>query len=290
LTSKKDAQTKGRIIAHHGLKVLIDIGSEIVDWKPPRRETWVVGDIVHFKEGRPFTEKRRNALKRAGYKGAEQILAANLDQLIITASCGEAFRLGLIDRFIVVANHEGIEPVIVLNKTDLADSEEKIKIVERYARLGYGVFYLSAKTGEGLNALAGSLNGKIASMVGHSGVGKTSIINMLAPGLERATAKIHEKTGQGRHTTSSAMLVKLPTGGEIIDSPGIRHFIPSGLTPADIAENFPGFNQLQGQCKFRDCKHLTEPKCAILTAVEENELNRDLYDSYKRLLESLEDN
>lgn len=251
----------------------------------------MVGDIVRFEGGRPKDiAPRRNELRRRGSGGGDQTLAANLDILIIVTSCGEAFKPGLIDRFLVAAGNAGIEPMIALNKIDLPDYAERREAVGIYSKLGFDVHFLSAKTAEGVEALMDSLKDKTSSMVGHSGVGKTSLLNRLIPEINRETAEIHDKTGQGRHKTSFALLVGLPDGGSVIDSPGVRQFTPTGLEPSGVALHFPGFSHVSGQCKFRDCLHITEPGCRILEAVDAKELDEGLYSSYQRLLASVREN
>ncbi len=283
-------KNSGTIIAHHGLKVRIETGGDIVEHKPPRRESWVVGDTVVFEGGRPKEiAPRRNELRRRGSGGGEQVLAANLDTLLIVTSCGEAFKPGLIDRFMVAAGDAGIDPVIALNKIDLPDYAQRRDAIMMYSKLNFDVHHISAKTGEGVEAFMESLKDKTSAMVGHSGVGKTSLLNRLIPELNRETAEIHHKTGQGRHKTSFALLVNLPNGGSVIDSPGVRQFTPSGLAPSDVALHFPGFNLVSGGCKFRNCLHITEPGCAIVEAVKADKLSEGLYASYTRLLASVQE-
>lgn len=285
-----DTEKTGRIIAHHGLRVHIDIGGQVVEWKPPRRENWVVGDYVRFEGGRPKAlEPRRNEFSRLGYGAKPQTLAANLDLLLIVTACDSNYKPGLIDRFIVSAGHSGIGAAIVLNKTDLPGAREYIEVAGLYEKLGYDVHQTSAVTGDGVEELGHALQGKTSALVGHSGVGKTSLLNRLAPGLDRPTGDVHDKTSLGRHVTSASLLVELPGGGFIIDSPGIRQFAPSGLEPEDVARYFPGFADLAGSCKFRNCMHISEPRCAIKKAVEDGLLEESLYESYKRMYESVKE-
>ena len=280
----------GQIVEHHGVRVRIKTTSGLVEWKPPRRETWVVGDIVLFKNGKPHTiAPRKTKLDRIGANGKIQTLAANIDTLLVVTACGELYKPGLVDRFCVAANHAGIKPAVILNKTDL-DPEQKFEAeAKEYAAIGYPFFAVSALTGEGIDKLTEFIKDRVTALVGHSGVGKTSILNALVPGEEQATGKVHEKTAQGRHTTSSATLVSVPSGGFLIDSPGIRHFAPSGLTAADVALFFPGITPHLGGCKFGDCLHLSEPKCSVIEAVEDNAISKKRYESYCRLIESVKE-
>lgn len=281
----------GRVISHHGLRVRIAAPGGVVEWKPPRRESWVVGDIVVFDGDRPKTiEPRANELVRvATGKGKRQALAANLDWLVIVTACGDWFKPGLVDRFIVAAGHGGIRSMVALNKTDLEGADECAATVAEYARLGYPVHCVSALTSDGVDALAGALAGSVSALVGHSGVGKTSLLNRLVPGADMAVGEAHEASGRGRHTTTTALMVELPGGGALIDSPGIRQFAPSGLDPMDVADHFPGFSEHTGQCKFRDCLHETEPGCAVRNAKDDGAISEELYASYLRLLASVKE-
>ncbi len=279
----------GRIIAHHGRFVKIATDDGLLEWKPPHKANWVVGDFIEFVKGRPKKIKKRiNELSRVGSrKGLRQALAANLDWLVVVTACGEAFKPGLIDRFAVAAHNAGIDMMIVLNKIDLDNSGKHSEQVEVYRSFDFPVYLTSAVTEAGVEELSLALSGSISSFVGHSGVGKSSIINLLAPGAERTVGAIHGETDRGRHTTSNPMMIPLPDGGAIIDSPGVRQFSPTEIAPAEVALSFPGFAGLTGSCKFRDCLHVTEPGCAILTAVDVGVVSQERYASYKRILESV---
>lgn len=279
----------GRVISHYGQSVTIATRQGVVKWKPPRKERWVVGDVIRFVDGRPKTAlPRQNELSRmSGRKGASQALAANIDWLVIVTACGESLKPGLIDRFIVASSHAGIKSMIVLNKIDLQNAPECKTEAGGYRAFGLPVYCVSAMTGEGIGAFTRALENSISSMVGHSGVGKTSIINRLAPGAERMVREIHKETERGRHTTTNAFMVGLPSGGAIIDSPGIRLFSPAGIDRSEVAAHFPGFSESLTGCKFRDCLHMTEPDCSIRNAVEDGSINQDRYQSYLRLLESI---
>jgi len=283
-----DQEKTGRLIAHHGLKVRISTPEGVVEWKPPRRQTWVVGDIIRFAGDRPKSiEPRRNELARASdQRGARQVLAANLDCLAIVTACGDLFKPGLIDRFAVAASHAGIDAVIVINKIDIPDSGRFIRAVAEYESLGYEVFPTSATSGLGIERLKKSLSGLTSTMVGHSGVGKSSLINKLIPGVDRLVAKEFGDAGKGRHTTTSSLMIDMPGGGALIDSPGIRLFSPTGVSPADVAAHFPGFSAYSGGCKFRDCLHVSEPGCSIRDGVQNGRIDKDRYASYIRILQS----
>ncbi|MGK7345465.1 MAG: ribosome small subunit-dependent GTPase A [Candidatus Nitrospinota bacterium M3_3B_026] len=277
--------------AHHGARVRIDTAAGMIEWKPPRREVWVVGDYVVFEKGRPKTiAPRKNELARSGFGGTRQVLAANLDQMVIVTSCDANYRPGLVDRFAVIAGHEGMAAIIVLNKVDLPGAEGYVEQARAYEKLGLRLLLASALTGEGLEELKEALKEKTSAMVGHSGVGKTSLLNALIPGLDRPVGDVDEETARGRHITTVSLLAPLPEGGFIIDSPGIRQLVPSEITPEDVARHFPGLQEYIGGCRFRDCLHIAEPGCAVREAVENGAIGEKPYASYRRLLESLKEN
>ena len=280
----------GRIVAHHGKVVKIAWSGGELEWKRPHREEWVVGDLVLFEKERPKRIKpRKNEFIRKGPGGGVDTLAANLDFLLIVTCCGDLYKPALLDRFIVAATHAGITPLISLNKTDLPDSDEYKKALEDYSSLGYRAIPVSAVSGEGLEELGRLLSSGISAMVGQSGVGKTSILNRIAPGYEASVAEISGYSGKGRHTTTMAVMIPLPGGGAVIDSPGIRQFAPAGIEPEDLAHNFPGVGPFSRSCKFRDCTHETEPGCAVKNAVDAGELAEERYSSYLRILDSIRD-
>lgn len=290
MTRPEEAEITGRIIAHHGVRVRIEISGRIVEFKPPRRESWVVGDIVIFSKGRPKRIlPRTTALSRFGADGKIQTLAANIDTLLIVTACDALYKPGLIDRFIVAASHAEITPVVVLNKTDLDPDHKYETLANEYKTIGYRVIYVSATTGDRIDDLVEQVKGRVSALVGQSGVGKTSLFNLLIPGSDLPIGDVNEKTSQGRHTTSAALLVAVPTGGDVIDSPGIRQFVPSGLTRSEVARYFPGVERYTDGCKFRDCLHISEPECSVADAVEQGSITIDRYESYKRLLESVQE-
>lgn len=287
---EKEAQ-EGRIIAHLGTRVRMKTSEGAVEVKPPRGSSWAVGDIAIIKEGRGVgIRERRNELVRTGANGAKQTLAANIDLVIAVTACGEAFKPGLIDRFCVTAFRMGADFSIVLNKIDLEGADGQVKEAREYEALGVSVHPVSAATGEGLDELAKSITGRVCVLLGHSGVGKTSILNSLVPGLDRLVGDVYEKTDQGRHTTTVSLLVELPCGGAIIDSPGLRQFSPADIGVRDVAEFFPGIREFSGSCRFRDCVHLTEPGCSVTTALADGRLGAERYASYARLLKSIREN
>ena len=285
------ADLEGRIIAHLGTRVRIKTAQGVVEVKPPRKAAgWAVGDIAVIRGGMGVEiRERKNELTRVGGNGEKQTLAANVDLVVAVTACGEAFKLGLIDRFCVTAFRMGADFAIALNKMDIEGADWQLMKARAYEALGVPVHPVSARTGEGMEKFAKSLSGKICALLGHSGVGKTSILNRLAPGLDRAVGEVYGKSDQGRHTTTMSLLVELPCGGAIIDSPGLRQFSPADIEARDVAEFFPGIRDFSGSCKFRDCLHLTEPGCSVTAALADGRLDRQRYESYTRLLESIKE-
>lgn len=282
----------GRVIAHHGVRVRIEApDGEVLQWKPPRRSVWVVGDKVRIVDGRPVEPLPRSTeLARTGSNGQRQPLAANLDRLLIVTACGESFREGLVDRFVVAARHAGIEPVVIVNKIDLSQADEVAKARRAWGDFGIPVFPVSAETGEGVDALIPLIDGHLCALVGQSGVGKSSLANRLAPEADREVAEVNAKTEQGTHTTTASLLIPIPgTNGGLIDAPGIRQFVPSELTVAEVAGHFPGFESFSGACKFRDCLHESEPGCEVTAARDAGQIPDGLYESYLRLLTSVKE-
>jgi len=288
LPPSTDSAPVGRVVVHLGARVRVLTSAGEVELVPPKKESWVVGDLLRLEPGKPpKLIERVNALTRAAVHGGKpQILAANLDWLIVVAAPGDALKTGLVDRFLVTASHAGIRAMIALNKIDLPGAGDAMRELAAYRAYGFPVHFISARTGEGITEFIQAAGEGIAALVGHSGVGKSSIFNRLAPDFQRATREIHHESGRGRHTTSVSLLTPLPGGGGLIDAPGVRQFVPSGLDPRDVAEHFPGFGPHMSGCKFRDCLHLTETGCAIRRAVDEGALDSVRYQSYQRLLES----
>ena len=234
---------------------------------------------------------RTSLLARPDFRGQMKAIAANLDRIFIICSVRPELNEGLIDRYLVAAETLGITPVLVLNKIDLADDEQQLNTlrerVSLYTKLGYELIESSAKTQQGIEILLKSLHTHTSIMVGQSGVGKSSLVNALLPGMNIKTKEISESSNKGTHTTSASRLYHLPNGGSLIDSPGVREFGLWQVSEKELFNGFVEFRQYQGLCKFSNCQHRTEPQCAILNALEKDEISEIRYDSYKRILESL---
>jgi len=255
-----------------------------------------VGDNVEFSMNADGQSIIENVLSRKQYlakpdllvKNKIQIIASNLDQLVIVSSVQEPrFKPGLIDRFLVSAECEKLEAIIVINKIDLASRDEFNVYVDAWNSLGYQTIFTSAKTGHGLNELKLLLKAKSSVLAGHSGVGKTSLINAVQPSLNLNTSEISISTGKGVHTTASVVMFPLDLGGWIADTPGIKVFGLTGINRTNLYQNFPEMAKLEGECKFNNCLHISEPGCAVKKAVKSGDICEFRYLSYKRIFEKL---
>jgi len=257
--------------------------------------TVVVGDRVEFEpEGERVmvgrVHPRRNSFSRreAGTRGGEQVVASNLDQVVVVASLLDPeFRPGFADRVLCQAEHAGIPARLVLNKTDLGAPEEARSILDDYAGAGYAVQGMSVKNGVGVEDLRRVCRGQRSLFVGHSGVGKSSLLNALVPSLDLLARHVNPKTGKGRHTTTAAWLVRPEPGLELIDTPGVRVFGLWGIGPGDLDQAYPEFRRYLGECRFSNCRHDGEPGCALRQAVEAGDLSRRRYESFLKLLREL---
>ncbi len=233
---------------------------------------------------------RRTKLSRpAGHTGRqEQVIAANVDQMaIVAATAKPRLRPGLVDRLIVAAVTQGIEPFVVLNKIDLGISGEVEEVRGVFASLGYAVILTSAVERIGIAVLAARLAGRITVFAGHSGVGKSSLLNAIDPGFDLRTGAVSDATSRGRHVTTRASLLRLPGDAYAVDTPGVRAFGLWDLGPGDLQAFFSEFPPLAERCRFRDCRHDREPACAVRAAAEAGEVSPRRYASYLRILASL---
>lgn len=259
-----------------------------------------VGDSVTVRlngDGDGFITEiapRRNyIIRRASNLSKEaHIIAANVDQtfLIVTLIHPET-SMTFIDRFLATAEAYSVPATIVINKTDLLIQEEDKEYLDAvtylYKSIGYDVLHVSAKTGEGLERLRETLAGKTTLLSGNSGVGKTSLINDLVPGLNLKTARISDTHDTGMHTTTFSEMFDLPGGGEIIDTPGVRGFGTIDFDRYEVAHFFPEIFKISKDCKFGNCTHTHEPGCAVLKALENSEIAASRYNSYLSILDDV---
>jgi len=220
----------------------------------------------------------------------QRLIAANVDVVVHVVSVkAPPLRPRLIDRFLIAIQRGGAQPVICVNKIDLLDAEERERELEKlapYLELDVPIVGVSTRTGEGLPSLRDLVQGKMAALVGHSGVGKSSILNALDESLQLATNSLHRR-GTGRHTTSASTLYDFGGGTYLIDTPGIREFGLWDLDRASLRDYFPEFDEPSELCRFTDCTHVHEPDCEVKERVERGELSPARYETYARLWNDL---
>ncbi len=259
--------------------------------KQASAEKVLVGDTVVIHRNADGTATiedigpRRSLLRRRspGRTRGVRAVAANLDQVMVVGAARRPdWDPQLIDRFIAVAEASGIPPVVILNKIDLAPEVERE--IQVYRDAGYVTLATSAVEGRGVETLRSLLAGRVSLLSGPSGAGKSSLLNLLAPGLHLRTGEVSTRAGSGRHTTVAAEMHPLGNGF-VVDTPGLRDIGLWGLSPADVAAAFPDVQRFGGKCCFDDCRHLTEPGCAVAEAVERKQLSATRLNSYRQLLE-----
>lgn len=235
---------------------------------------------------------RRTVLERARSYKRDQIVCANVDQVFLIVSVLEPeYKRNFIDRLLVAIEHDGLTPVLVFNKLDLADEKYRDVCADDariYRKLGYGVIGTSVETGEGIDDLRAAMKDKISALTGSSGVGKSSLLNALVPGLALRTGEVSESSGRGKHTTTWAELIRLPQGGYVADTPGIRAFEVIGLEARELPFLYRDIAQHLAGCRFRDCSHRDEPGCAVIPAMHAGLIDEERYDSYRKLRAELE--
>jgi len=281
--------------------------------KPDKATLVVAGDIVdikpisavdveemprHHLEGLEWVvtrvHPRRSKISRPGHgrhggEWFEQVIAANLDLLAIVVSVKKPpFHPRLVDRYLVAAERGEVEPVICLNKIDLLEPEDPPEELQELQQFDNEILRVSGKTGENIDKLASRIRGLCVAFVGHSGVGKSSIINALFPGLNLKTSGLRRGDRRGRHTTSRASLFRVDDEGtRLIDTPGIKSLDIWGITAEELHWYFPDFEDYWRECHFNDCTHTHETDCAVKRAVAEGKIKQVRYDSYVRLYQSL---
>ncbi|MBA4169810.1 MAG: ribosome small subunit-dependent GTPase A [Chloroflexi bacterium] len=234
--------------------------------------------------------ERRFSRRQPGPRGSwrEDVMVANADLVAIVFACDRPPpNPRLIDRFLVVTEYNEVPALIVANKVDLIGADAALELFGPYERIGYDVVYTAAKGGIGLEDLRERLAGKLSIVTGPSGVGKSTLLNALQPGLQLATGDVSEvESGKGKHTTTHAELHPLvgDAGGYVADTPGIRQLGLWQIPATELAWCFPEFREHLGACAFNDCSHLHEPRCGLRAAVETGVVSAQRYDSYRRLL------
>ncbi len=259
-------------------------------------ESLVTGDYVIWQEGDPVgviiaVLPRENFLERPSSLGELRPVAANIDQIIIVIAPLPEPHANLIDRYLVAAEHYQLSPVLLMNKSDLLDENNRSEmeaLLSIYRDIGYPVLSVSSKTGAGMDELKTLLDDKTSVFVGQSGVGKSAMINRLLPAANTVVGSLSEARDKGRHTTTSARLYHFSEGGDLIDSPGIREFHLEHLDKETLLNGFLEFRPFLGHCKFRDCQHDKEPGCRLKQAIEDQQINPLRMNSFRHILQTLD--
>ncbi|MDB3972285.1 MAG: ribosome small subunit-dependent GTPase A [Gammaproteobacteria bacterium] len=288
LTLESDNAQTGLVITRYGQRLLVEAQSGELYQCTGRRniELSVAGDQVIFQTTDNNEGVVTALLPRDNFlTRSQKLIAANIDELWLVVAIEPHYQFELIDRYLVVAENAGLPINIVVNKIELSDDFDQVKHdFSLYESAGYSVHYLSVKAQTNVAEFKAQLNHKAHIFLGQSGVGKSSLINELIPDLNLRVNEISTKSKLGKHTTTNTTLYHIPSGGDLIDSPGIREFQLDDLTDKEILSGFKEFKPFIGECKFRNCAHINEPKCAIKTAVEDGAINPKRYHSYLQLI------
>lgn len=259
-----------------------------------------VGDRVGIQEQSDGTgiiqsiSERRNMITRLATHGrrGQQIMAANIDIGILVQSVKKPeFKTGLIDRFLITCEANHVDPLIVINKMDLAknaDIEVVNELIEQYSLLGYKILPITTVESESMREFREYIDGKTVTLMGPSGTGKTSILNALNPGLKLTTGEISSFSNKGKHTTTFAELLEISLGTFVVDTPGIREFGLVDIDPYDLSNFYVEMRDLRMKCKYYNCSHIHEPGCAVMEAYEKGEIHPSRYMSYLQIFESLQ--
>lgn len=290
----------GRVVRVHGLESIVEATDDgrlircgvrrvLKTLAIDGRNVVAVGDRVWFRPGGADqgqiekVEARRGTITR-GYRRRGHVIASNVDQVLIVSSFEEpGLKLPLIDRYLISAETGGVRPVIVLNKADLVDLADYQWVIGLYSQLGYETIATSAADGRGIGRLGAILRRGVTAFSGQSGVGKSSLLNAIQPGLNLRVRAVSDWTFKGKHTTTNAELIRLDAGGYVVDTPGLRQFELWGVEPADLEGFFVEFRPFLPRCKFPDCSHTHEADCAVKDAVHWDQIHLGRYESYLKL-------
>jgi ribosome biogenesis GTPase len=297
---------KGRIIQLHGQRAKIACGGDTIDAVLTGKLKMIesdsspvaVGDYVEYSDSNGViatVEKihergpsiSRPAVEKRGFK---QILVANVDRIIIVSSIAQPeFNYGIVERFLIIAFKERIQPAVVLNKIDLKNPERVRGFFEAWKGISCETLFTSAVTGEGIDSLAKIMLKGTSVMAGHSGVGKSTLLNCISPGLNLRIGEISSYSHRGIHTTSRVTLLKIADDGWVADTPGLKVLGFSGINKKNLKDYYPEFQERADHCRFQDCRHINEPECAVKESagVGSGGIAEFRYQNYKRIYDSL---
>ncbi|MFQ5636115.1 MAG: ribosome small subunit-dependent GTPase A [Gammaproteobacteria bacterium] len=296
MTAADNPVTRGLVTAAYGQRGRLETasGERIRYLVRGRRLRVVCGDRVNWHRDRSGQEAivtgicpRSNTLARLPANSSDaEVLAANVTCLVVVVASSPPTDWHLIDRYLAAAELMGCRALLADNKNDLCEAPadaERAAAISGYRKLGYGCLRVSAETGTGIEALIAALRNETAILVGQSGVGKSSLINRLAPGADIVVGELSTANDEGTHTTTASAMHRLPDGGRLIDTPGVRDFVPAIPDTARVQHGFPEIRALADDCRFADCRHIREPDCAVKAAVAEGQIDPRRYETFKRL-------
>ncbi|WP_132971740.1 small ribosomal subunit biogenesis GTPase RsgA [Thiogranum longum] len=288
----------GVVLAHYGQASLVESASGDIIRCTTRRNLprTVCGDRVLWASSNPREGTitrildRKSTLVRPDHNNRPRPVAANIDQIVVVIASKPSFEYGMLDRYLAAAELLDVSPAIVVNKCDLLDAESRERLEQRlslYRDIGYPLLFTSTQTTDGMKDLYSALKMHTSILVGQSGVGKSSLVQTLLPDLDIRVGNLSQVTGLGRHTTTVAMLYHLQDGGDLIDSPGVRDFTLCHVNPEDLAHGFREFTPFIGQCRFHNCRHLSEPGCAVADAARRGEIHPQRLENYRSLVKAM---
>jgi ribosome biogenesis GTPase len=289
------AEQSGQVITNFGRNLLVEDQNNALFRCVARQNLGAIvcGDQVIWQASTDnegvivAVQARQSLLQKPGFGGKLKPMAANIDQIVIVSAVQPAPNPYLIDRYLIAAENLPATPIILINKIDLLDDSNKPQIeqlINNYQSIGYRVISASNIIDHGFDDLLNDLKTHTSIFVGLSGVGKSSLINQLIPELNIRVGELSDASGEGTHTTTSSTLYKLPGGGNLIDSPGVRDFGLWNTSADDILYGFNEFREYIGHCKFSNCSHLHEPGCAIQQALKDGKISQLRFDNYQKVI------
>lgn len=289
----KNAHPHGLVVSHQGGRILVELepGKNLECKIKSNLGSIVCGDRVAIESSASGEHRvmailpRDNLLQRVDGFGKLRSVAANLSQLVVCLAIAPEPNLLMLDQYLLSAEQQRIEAIILINKIDMPSSDDiATEITDIYQPLGYEMLYTSVKTGQGMAQFRDKLTDELTILCGVSGVGKSSLISWLLPDETIKIASISAANEEGRHTTRTSRLYHLEGGGDLIDTPGVRGFSPFIDTSRPLAHGFREILQYSSGCRFHNCKHLDEPNCAVIDAVNKGDINPIRYQHYLKLL------